>query len=117
MRRACRCDDLLGAVAGIDLDRFVDEVCRRWIVRRAMADYNKALELNPNIGQAYMVRGVVYSFQKRYDLAIADFNKALELKVNSASLYNELGWTFIVSDRNVDLGITYAMKALELQMS
>jgi protein O-mannosyl-transferase len=46
----------------------------------ALADYTKAIQLNPSYGLAYMNRGSLYVDQLHtYDPAIADFTKALEL--------------------------------------
>ncbi len=52
-----------------------------------MADYNKAIEINPQYAYAYNNRGWVYYNLKEYDKAIKDYNKALEIdpKVPSAS--------------------------------
>jgi tetratricopeptide (TPR) repeat protein len=45
----------------------------------ALADLNKAIELDPKMPEAYMNRGILYILSKTNDLAIADFKKVLEL--------------------------------------
>jgi tetratricopeptide (TPR) repeat protein len=45
----------------------------------AIANCNKALEINPKDAAAYSNRGVAYYKRGEYDLAIADFNKSLKL--------------------------------------
>ena len=45
----------------------------------ALADYNKAIELNPDNADAHAARGQFYVWQKQYDQAIQDFDKALRL--------------------------------------
>src|SRR5580698_7507985 len=46
----------------------------------ALADYTKAIQMDPNYALAYLNRGSLYVDQiHNYDLAIADFNRALEL--------------------------------------
>lgn len=45
----------------------------------AIADYSKAIELNPRNVRAIAKRGVIYNNKKQLDLAMADFNKAIEL--------------------------------------
>ena len=40
----------------------------------AIADYTKAIKLNPNYADAYYNRGVAKSNLQDYDGAIADFN-------------------------------------------
>ena len=52
---------------------------------RAIADYDKAIELNPKLAPAYNDRGNVYSAKGDYDRAIADFDKAIELTQNTPS--------------------------------
>ena len=44
----------------------------------AIADYDAALEIDPNFATAYSNRGAVYYRQGEYELAIADFDAALE---------------------------------------
>ena len=45
----------------------------------AMEDYNKAIELNPRLVEAYTNRGNAYWYKQQYDKAIEDYNKAVEL--------------------------------------
>ena len=45
----------------------------------AIAEYNKAIEADPNNFLAYNYRGEAYKVMGEYDLATADFNKAIEL--------------------------------------
>ena len=58
---------------------------------RALADFNRALELDPNYGTAYNNRGMIYFDQKDYQRAIADFNRAVELGSDLTSAFNNLG--------------------------
>ncbi len=46
---------------------------------KALADYNKAIELDPKFATAYYNRGFVDADKKDYDKALADYNKAIEL--------------------------------------
>ena len=56
----------------------------------AFSDYNRALNLLPDLAEAYVGRGNVYFVQGAFDLAIADYNKALELQIkrNHIPLFN-----------------------------
>jgi len=57
----------------------------------AIEDYNKAIELDPNIAMGYNNRGLIYYYLNRYDEAIEDYNKAIELDPNLAMGYNNRG--------------------------
>ncbi len=62
----------------------------------ALADFNKALEINPNLAEAYLGRGGIYYYQQKDELALADFNKALEINPNLAEAYLGRGGIYIV---------------------
>ncbi|HEY9702682.1 MAG TPA: tetratricopeptide repeat protein, partial [Allocoleopsis sp.] len=57
----------------------------------AIADYNSAIELNPNYTIAYNNRGNAYRNLKEYQKAIADYNRAIELNPNYTIAYNNRG--------------------------
>ncbi len=49
-------------------------------VDKALADFNQAIAINPNDGNAYNRRGTIYNYElSEYDKAIADYSKAVEL--------------------------------------
>jgi tetratricopeptide (TPR) repeat protein len=54
---------------------------------QAIAEFNKALELNPRNAEAYSCRGSAYLKRGRVDLAMADINKALEVNPREAMAY------------------------------
>ena len=49
----------------------------------AIAEYNKAIELDPKCAQAYANRGYAYMSKGLSDLATGDFNKAIELSMDT----------------------------------
>jgi tetratricopeptide (TPR) repeat protein len=57
----------------------------------AIADYTKAIEIDPTAVTAYFNRGVSKSDLKDYYGAIADFTKAIELNPNDANAYAKRG--------------------------
>ena len=57
----------------------------------AIADYNKAMELGPDLAYAYNNRGVSYYHKGEYSLAIADYSRAIELKPDFVEAYNNRG--------------------------
>jgi len=46
---------------------------------KAIANYNKAIEINPTLSEAYYFRGLLYADLGKDEEAIADFTKAFEL--------------------------------------
>ena len=55
----------------------------------AIADYDKAIELNPRYERAYVNRGDSYYARRQYDHAIADYKDAIDLNpMNSYTDYN-----------------------------
>jgi tetratricopeptide (TPR) repeat protein len=60
----------------------------------ALADYDKALRINPGFAEAYNGRGNVYNDLEDYDRAIADYTEALRLRPNYALAYNNRGVAF-----------------------
>jgi lipoprotein NlpI len=51
----------------------------------ALADCNRAIELDPKFAKAYFWRGIVKSRKGDFADAVADFNRALELDKNAGS--------------------------------
>ena len=58
---------------------------------RAIADYTKAIKLNPKHAYGYHNRGITYSDKGDYDRAIADYDKAIGLNPKYASAYFNRG--------------------------
>jgi tetratricopeptide (TPR) repeat protein len=61
---------------------------------QALADFNRALERNPEDASALAGRGETYWAMKRYDQALADLNRALELNPEDASALARRGETY-----------------------
>jgi len=59
--------------------------------KAAIADYNKAVELDPKFVGAYNGRGDAKLNMGNYDGAIADYTKAIELNPQLAFAYNSRG--------------------------
>lgn len=58
----------------------------------ALADYNAAIALNPELGDAYVSRAGVLLMLKRYDEAVSDANRAMQLGTsNMAAAYYSRG--------------------------
>jgi tetratricopeptide (TPR) repeat protein len=50
---------------------------------KAIADYNKAIELNPNDADAYYNRGVIYGDKGEVDKAVCELKRCIELSTDS----------------------------------
>jgi len=57
----------------------------------ALADYNRAIQLNPSDSWAHNNRGTVYDRKKMLDHAIADYSKAVQLSPKYASAFRNRG--------------------------
>jgi tetratricopeptide (TPR) repeat protein/GTPase SAR1 family protein len=55
----------------------------------AIADYTRAIDLNPKAMLYYLNRGVVYVRQGEYALAIADYTRAIDLNLKKELFYKQ----------------------------
>jgi tetratricopeptide (TPR) repeat protein len=56
----------------------------------ALIDLDRAIELNPQLTDAYLLRGDIYLLQNKRQLARADFEKAISLGVPQSQLHDRL---------------------------
>ena len=61
---------------------------------QAIVDYNKAIEINPEIAGFYSNRGNAYQSQGKLDQAIVDYSKAMELNPNDNATYYNRGLAY-----------------------
>ena len=79
----------------------------------AVADYTKAIEINPNDANAYINRGNSKNNLEDYYGAIADYTKAIEITPNDAAAYYNRG--FVKSNLKDNYGaIADYTKAIEI---
>lgn len=53
----------------------------------AMADYTKAIAVDPANADGYLFRGIAYEDQENWPMAIADYQKAIELNPKKTDVY------------------------------
>ena len=53
--------------------------------KRALAEYDHALTIDPDCAVGYVDRGMVYRQQARPTQALQDFNKAISIRPNNAA--------------------------------
>ena len=82
---------MLPAVAAAQTSAAADDYNSRGLAKEAkgdhdgaIADYNRAIELDPKQPRAYMNRGFAKQAKDDVDGAIADYNRALELAAKLA---------------------------------
>ena len=79
----------------------------------AVADYTRAIAINPNLAEAYYNRGFIYNKLQKWDLAVADFTQFIRLNPNNADAYINRGlvyeeqqrWDLAVADYTRSLAI------------
>jgi tetratricopeptide (TPR) repeat protein len=81
--------------------------------QKAIECYDKAIELDPNLAEAYNNRGVAYRALRLYESAIEDCNKAIELDPNLAEAYNNRGLAYCALNQ-YEKAIEDFNKAIEL---
>ena len=54
---------------------------------KAMANFNEAIQMNPNFAEAYFYRGLIYEDKKDYDKAIAEYTQAIKVNPNVLESY------------------------------
>jgi tetratricopeptide (TPR) repeat protein len=66
-----------------------------------LADYNRALSLNPKLAAAFLGRGDLYVAQQQYPAAIADYTRVTELWSRSPEVYRKRAEVYVLlGDRN-----------------
>jgi len=83
------------------------------ITSRRIDYFNKALQLNPNLAEAYEKRAIHYYFQRRYERAIEDYTRVIALWPNRLDAYRIRGMSFL-RNGEFDEAINDFDRALEL---
>lgn len=87
---------------------------RKGDIDRAIADYSKAITLNPRDADFYTNRGIAYSIKGNVDRAIADYGKAIALKPDYADAFYNRGNAYSIKGK-VDRAIADYGKAIALK--
>jgi tetratricopeptide (TPR) repeat protein len=62
---------------------------------RALADFQKVVELKPDVAEAYFEMGYVYQQQQQYDEAILAYRQALQIHPDDAVVHHNLARCYI----------------------
>ena len=68
----------------------------------AIADYNKAIEIDPSFAEAHYDRGFSFYELGRYEEAITDLTLAIDLNLNEPRYYAQRSLIYLFADR-IDL--------------
>jgi tetratricopeptide (TPR) repeat protein len=68
---------------------------------QALADFNKAIALNPGYVLAYFNRGYTFLNQQQFDQALKDYSKVIELKPDDVQAHYERGNIFLMVKKYV----------------
>jgi tetratricopeptide (TPR) repeat protein len=80
---------------------------------KALADFNRVLELDHENLSAYNNRGAIYRVLKEYDKALADYSEAIALNPEYSKAYNNRGNVYMEMEQFDKALIDYS-KAIEL---
>ena len=81
---------------------------------RAIEDFDKAIELEPDYVDAYINRGIGYFKQGKYECAIEDYDKAIEISPDLPEAYNNRGISYFKQGK-YECAIEDYDKAIELK--
>ncbi len=79
----------------------------------ALADYNQAIEINPQYADAYGNRGSLYDNQGKIELALADYNQAIKINPQNDNNYNNRG-LFYDNQGEIELALTDYNQAIKI---
>ena len=61
---------------------------------QAIKDFDKAIQINPDLSEAYNNRGGAYYQLEHYNRAVEDFSNATKLNPDDISVYYNRGYTY-----------------------
>ena len=80
---------------------------------QAIADFSKAIKLDPQAASAYSIRAIAYSQQNDFDRAIADYDSAIRIEPDNAEHYAWRGSSYI-QKKNFDQALADLNNAIRL---
>ena len=66
---------------------------------RAISDWNKALEINPELAEPYCCLGATWIKMAEFDRAISDCNKAIEINPKYVEAYKNRGVAYYFKEQ------------------
>ncbi|PSB12069.1 hypothetical protein C7B62_03165 [Pleurocapsa sp. CCALA 161] len=87
-----------------------------FVIKKASADFNRAIEIEPNNVDVCRIRGRSYDQQGKSELAIASYIQAIEIDPNYAKAYKSCGVSYDKLDKD-ELARTNLEKARQLYLA
>ena len=84
--------------------------------KRALAHYDKAIQINPNFAGLHLNKGVSLRKMNHYEWALASYNKALELDPNLVEAHSNMGHTLNILGRREE-ALASLVKAIKIKPS
>ena len=87
----------LTATAGWSQDAmdFYNRGLESSLANKRIEYFSRAIQLNPNLAEAYEQRAIHYYYQRKYDKAINDYSKLIELEPLEANPYRMRGMAYL----------------------
>jgi tetratricopeptide (TPR) repeat protein len=97
-----------------DFLRIGDELRSESKWDRAIDQYNRAIEIDPDVARAWHGRGTAWLAMDRYDRAIVDLDHAIRLNPDHPASYNNRCWALAVSGRDLAKALADCDQSLRL---
>ena len=82
--------------------------------KQALAEYSKAVNLDPNNPEAYFWKARTLIKMRQFDKALIDLQKSVKLNPRHSKAYDNLGWLYMMRG-DYDKSINYLNKSIELK--
>jgi tetratricopeptide (TPR) repeat protein len=92
--------DISGIMPDFDLNWVVSARDSKEGDAQALADFTRAMEIDPNLAAAYFYRGGLFCLMGDYDKALADCNQLITIRPNEAMPYYHRGLVYHNSGNN-----------------
>lgn len=86
------------------------------LTEKAIAGYQKAIQLNPNNADWHYGLGILYAAQQRFDQAIHQYEEAIRIKPNHYDAHNNLGQVYEAQGK-LDEAIGQLQEAIRIKPS
>ena len=86
---------IVTAAWGQDATELYNLGLRSSLACRKIEYFTKALQLNPNLTEAYEKRAIHYYLQRRFEKAIQDYTRVIELKPHRVNAYKMRGLAYL----------------------